>query len=455
LIPKPVRAGLTRRQAQFLCDEREEVLYGGAGGGGKSFALLMGAVQYPCSALILRRTFAQMAKSDSILDVAKSWWLTPGSKVRYSDKSKTFRFPGGGTLEFGHMEHLDDRFNYQGAGYRYVAYDELTQFAESQYTYLFSRLRKDVSNPAPLRMRAATNPGGVGHTWVYKRFVDRKNLTRNDEETGYVPAKLVDNPNIDVASYRKSLSKLDPLTRALIEDGNWNAIEGGRFKKSWFKYYEYDSGFYITPGGERFRLADVPVFQTCDPCSTDHGDDWALSTWAVSPKSFLLWIGAEVDKIETPEQIERCQKSYLRWTPQFLGVEAVATQRALGQLLRQSKTPVMVIRDLEPRGQNKLARAVGIINLAYEGRLLLPANPGPDFPMEKLEAQLLSFTGRDGDADDLVDTGSYAAECLVHLSPTTDVPIPHDPNKAKPQQTSPAKPIVGPKSFLPLPRRLG
>jgi hypothetical protein len=112
-VPDAVKEGLFAKQVEFLCYEGREALYGGAAGGGKSVALLVAALQFVeepgYSALILRRTYKQLSKADSILAKAKEWLhgprpTRPGARCWNGDEHK-FTFPSGATLEFGHMEH--------------------------------------------------------------------------------------------------------------------------------------------------------------------------------------------------------------------------------------------------------------------------------------------------------------------------------------------------------------
>ena len=133
----------------------------------------MGAAQYVhvpgYSALILRRTYQDLSLPGAIMDRAKSWWVPQG--VGWSDKDKRFTFPRGATITFGYMDNAADRYRYQSSEFQYVAFDELTQFPKEWYLYMFSRLRKPVDMPVPIRMRAGSNPGGIGHDWVKQRFM--------------------------------------------------------------------------------------------------------------------------------------------------------------------------------------------------------------------------------------------------------------------------------------------
>jgi len=224
----------TEKQAAFLLMEHEEAFYGGAGGGGKSIALLMGALQYATvpgyAALLLRRTFTDLALPGALMDVADHW-LRP-TDARPISRGHGWRIPGGGSITFGFLENEKDKYRYQSAAFQYIGFDELTQFTESQYTYLFSRLRRLQGFPVPLRMRSASNPGNSGHQWVKQRFlVEGRQYNRP-----FLPARIVDNPHLDVLAYRRSLAHMDPVTRLQIEEGNWDvSAEGELFKRHWFK----------------------------------------------------------------------------------------------------------------------------------------------------------------------------------------------------------------------------
>ncbi len=202
---------------EFLALDGLEALYGGAAGGGKSDALLMAALQYVhvpgYAALILRRTFKDLMRSDAIMARAEEWLR--GTRAVWKAETKTWHFPSGATLAFGYFDTVRDRDAYQGGAWQFIAFDETTQFPEAWYLYLFSRLRK-TTQAVPLRMRSASNPGGIGHEWVYRRFVNP-----GSPESPFVPAKLDDNPSTDGVSYREALSKLDEATRRQLLDGVW------------------------------------------------------------------------------------------------------------------------------------------------------------------------------------------------------------------------------------------
>lgn len=229
----------TARQAAFLLLNHEEAMFGGAAGGGKSDALLMGALQYAdvpgYSALLLRRSYTDLALPGALMDRAASW-LT-GTAARWSGMEKRWTFPSGSSLTFGYLENPGDETRYQGAEFQYIGFDELTQFLEKQYLYLFSRLRRLAGSGVPLRMRCASNPGGLGHEWVRARFIDGRAPGRL-----FVPSKLKDNPFLDQVEYTRSLQHLDPITRRQLLEGDWTARSGGSmFRREFFPVVDLPS----------------------------------------------------------------------------------------------------------------------------------------------------------------------------------------------------------------------
>ncbi len=232
----------TPKQQAFLLLDCLEALYGGAAGGGKSDALLMAALQYVdvpgYSALLLRRTFADLALPGAVMDRSHDW--LEGTDAHWNEREKTWVFPVGATLTFGYLQADRDKYRYQSAEFQFIGFDELTQFMQDQYTYLFSRLRRRAGVLVPLRMRSASNPGGVGHGWVYDRFMPdlTAEAVAHRRKTGriFIPARLADNPHIDQISYRKGLAELDDVERKQLEDGLWVTDPGGKpFLRDWWR----------------------------------------------------------------------------------------------------------------------------------------------------------------------------------------------------------------------------
>jgi predicted phage terminase large subunit-like protein len=214
-------------QAAFLLmNHVREVFYGGAAGGGKSDALLMGALQFvdvpTYSALLLRNTFSDLSLPGAIMERSKLW--LSDTDARWVDKEHCWVFPSGAKLVFGYIEHESDKYRYKSAEFNYIGFDELTHFTQTQYTFMFSRLRRLEGSQVPARMRSASNPGGPGHDWVRQRFL----IEGLSKGRLFIPAKLEDNPSLDQEDYDASLAELDPVTRAQMRAGNWDAKPKGK-----------------------------------------------------------------------------------------------------------------------------------------------------------------------------------------------------------------------------------
>lgn len=238
----------TRPQQAFLCNHANhgflEAGFGGAAGGGKSDALLLGALQYVdqpgYAALLLRRTFKDLMQPDAL--IPRSFEYLAATDARWNGNTYTWHFPSGATLSFGYLANDNDVYQYQGAAFAYVGFDELTQFTEWQYRYLFSRVRRRRGmEHLPLRVRIATNPGGIGHAWVKRRFLDERDVpdeaNKDSRAQGrlMVPAKVSDNPHLDADAYAGSLGMLDAVTRRQLLDGDWEArVTGSMFSAAYF-----------------------------------------------------------------------------------------------------------------------------------------------------------------------------------------------------------------------------
>lgn len=207
-------------QKVFLRTNGLEALFGGAAGGGKSSALLMAALQFvdipSYSAILFRRTFADLSLPGALMDRFKSW-MANYEDVHWNNNSFVATFPSGARISFGYLNNQSDYLRYKGSEFQFIGMDEVTEIRESDYRYMFSRLRRPASGPlseVPLRMRCASNPAP---NWVRQRFI----VEGVSEGRIFVPSKLTDNPGIDVDSYRQALQALDPIERRRLEEGDW------------------------------------------------------------------------------------------------------------------------------------------------------------------------------------------------------------------------------------------
>lgn len=412
------------KQLDLVTDETLEVLYGGSAGGGKTAAILIAALQYVDQpgyhALILRRTFKQLSKADSILSLCTNWI---GSKARYTSDSHTFRFPSGATLEFGHCEHEKNKTDYDGPAYHFVGIDEATHFTETMYSYIaFGRQRRLLDSTIPLRIRLSAMPGGEGHTWVKKRFVSAKTTAMKR----FLPARLDDNPFLDKDEYRKSLHRMgevDPITAKRMEEGDWDAIIGSRFKPEWFKKYHrvrHAGGWWIDCDGLRINIDICPRFMTIDTASTakektkPDPDYTVASSWA-QYNNLLIWLGCRRDRMESPDVPPFVGAEYQRLRIGVAYVEETGAMKP-SQYLKRHRLGNGTYMNVVPYSKgsaDKLLFNTPFINMMAAGRVWMPEDD-PHFPLGDVEGELLLFTGnpKQDSHDDIVDTGGAAAKVV-------------------------------------------
>jgi predicted phage terminase large subunit-like protein len=198
-----------------------------------SVALLMAALQYVdyphYTALLLRKSYADLSLPGALMDKAAQW--LGGTAAKWRAETKSWVFPSGSSITFGYLDTAQDKYRYQSSEFQFIGFDELTQFQESDYRYMFSRLRRCEGSDIPIRMRAASNPGNIGHVWVQQRFM----VERNDDRV-FLPARIEDNPYLDRVEYEKTLQELDPITRLQLLNGDWSARQSGnKFRREWFE----------------------------------------------------------------------------------------------------------------------------------------------------------------------------------------------------------------------------
>jgi len=223
-------------QTEFLAAPETDVLYGGAAGGGKSYAMIVDPLRYAHReahrALVLRRSMPELRE---LIDKSRELYpkAFPGCKFR--EVEKIWTFPSGAKVEFGYLERDADVYRYQGQAYSWIGFDEVTHLAtEFAWNYLASRLRTTDSEITPY-MRCTANPGGVGASWVRKRYVSpsppNESFLGTDGLTRkFIPARLEDNPYLAKdGRYEQMLKALPPVQRKQLLEGNWDVTEGAAF----------------------------------------------------------------------------------------------------------------------------------------------------------------------------------------------------------------------------------
>lgn len=222
-------------QTHFLANEAHECLYGGQVGGGKSDCLLFGSLRQignsNYKALILRRTFPELRE---LMDRALAVFGAIGGD--WNEQAKRWKFASGAIIEFGYCETYRDVLQYQGKQFTYIAFDEIGQLAEERiWTYLMTRNR--AAGPGlTLQMRASANPGGAGHYWLKRRFIDTCKADGTPIETAFgtrafVRATIQDNPTLIANDpfYMERLKNLPEIEYRWLALGDWNAGGGLAF----------------------------------------------------------------------------------------------------------------------------------------------------------------------------------------------------------------------------------
>ena len=249
-------------QEDFLAAGETDVLYGGAAGGGKSYAMLIDPLRYAHRAahrgLILRRSMPELRE---IIDKSRELYPKAFPGCKYKEVEKLWNFPSGAKIEFGFLERDADVYRYQGQAYSWIGFDEITHLpTEFAWNYLASRLRTTDSEIEPY-MRCTANPGGAGANWVKKRYIDpavpRDSFRGADGLTRkFIPARLQDNPYLaEDGRYEQMLNALPPTQRQQLLDGNWDVAEGAAFVE--FNPFDHVvTPFEIPIGWERIKGID-------------------------------------------------------------------------------------------------------------------------------------------------------------------------------------------------------
>lgn len=283
---------LNAKQEQFLKSKTLYCAYGGARGGGKSHAVridsIRGALTYTgIKILIVRRQYTDL--QGNYVEPFKK--LIPSTIAEYNSQTHIYYFLNGSTIKLGHFNSYNQAADeYQGQEYDWIFMDEATQFTEQEFRLLGGCMRG--VNEFPKKFRLTCNPGGVGHRWVKRLFIDRQFITgnpdpeqnENPDDYEFIQALVTDNTALmnskEGKNYLRMLAALPENIRAAHRHGDWDGLSGNYFPeftlathtcepftipKGWARYRSFDYGldmlacawFAIAPNGRVYMYREL------------------------------------------------------------------------------------------------------------------------------------------------------------------------------------------------------
>ena len=308
------------KQREFFMARERFIAYGGARGGGKSWALrkklsLLALKYAGITILLLRRTYPDLYNNH-----IKVLLTELNGIATYSDKHKSFTFMNGSTIRLGYLDSDRDLLQYQGQEYDIIAIDEATQFSEYHFQVLKACLRG--ANDFPKRMYLTCNPGGVGHVWVKRLFVDKKYMNNEKvEEHRFIPATVFDNKVLleSDPGYVDMLNSLSGNIRAAWRDGNWDMLAGQYFAE-FDRSVHVTAPFIIPDHWKKYRTIDYGL--DCLACLwiaiDERGDYYIYREYAESDKVISdgasdilrLTSGEKIDYTTAPDDLwQRSQET--------------------------------------------------------------------------------------------------------------------------------------------------
>ena len=290
-------------QVDFLAAPEKEVLYGGAAGGGKSFAMLVDLLRYAGNgnhrALLLRRTLSELTE---LVDQSRKLYPKAFPGAIFRESKNTWSFPSGATALFSYVDKDTDVTRYQGQSFTWIGIDELGQYPTPYvWNYLRSRLRTTDPN-IETYMRASANPGGIGGWWIKKMFIDpavpndpywatdidTKKILRYGPnhplhankplyQRRFIPARLTDNPYLmESGEYEAMLLSLPEVERRRLLEGDWDVADGAAFSE-FERHKHVVDPFEIPYNWPRLRAADYGY--AAPSCVLWGAVDWDGTIW--------------------------------------------------------------------------------------------------------------------------------------------------------------------------------
>jgi len=270
----------TEKQELFIQSDVFEMFYGGARGGGKTFACLMdfaGVAQAHgrfAQGMLFRRSYKELEEA---IKISKEMYR---GRAKWRVGDKTWTFKNGATLSMRFLERDDDVEKYQGFSLTNIYFDELGNYPTS-YPYLFMLSNLRSVEGVPAYIRATGNPGGVGAWWIKERFITGKEPNRiyyDEDGNGrmFIPARLEDNPRLMETDYAKRMKLLPPHLYKAFRLGDWDIFAGQVFEE-WDQDRHVVDPFPMDPSWYRFASMDW-----------GYAKPYAILFWAVTNEGRMV-----------------------------------------------------------------------------------------------------------------------------------------------------------------------
>lgn len=275
------------KQIEFFKARNKYVAYGGARGGGKSWAARTKAVLLALSnpgiqILLLRRTLNELRENHSV-PLQKMLRCKMQDRIaQYKDQEKVFEFSNQARIKLGYCDNENDVLQYQGQAYDVIFLEEATQFTEFQFQCLTESNRSSGMCKSGFRPRMyfTCNPGGVGHQWVKRLFIDRQyTATENPEDYKFIQSLVYENEYLmnQDPDYVRALENLPEDRKKAMLYGDWNVFEGQYFNEFKRDLHVIDD-FVIPSEWKRYIALDYGL------------DMFAVVFVAIDTKKTLMYI---------------------------------------------------------------------------------------------------------------------------------------------------------------------
>lgn len=326
----------SEKQIQFFRSKKRFVGYGGARGGGKSWALrkkiTLLCMRYDgIKVLLLRRTYPELKENHINTLLAELKGI-----ATYKESDKVFTFKNGSKIKLGYCDSERDVLQYQGIEYDIICMDEATQFTEYQYQTLTACLRG--ANDFPKRMYLTCNPGGVGHEWVKRLFINKRyKADENPEDYEFISATIFDNKILMEKDphYLSMLNNLDDKLRQAWRDGNWDMLAGQYFSE-FDRNVHVIEPFVIPEHWKKYR-------------AIDYGLDCLACVWVAVDELNNYYVYREYgepDRIISDgakDIIELSKGEYIQYTvaPSDIWARSQETAKSKADIFRENGLPLI------------------------------------------------------------------------------------------------------------------